>query len=69
MKNWTIAPEKKATPIERRIPKTMVKAFAVLIYSHRFSESSEYIILIAEIATAAPRSSNTMDTVVDVGSP
>ncbi len=61
----------KATMTERNIPEMMSTAFSVLMYWDRLARvwSSATMIFMMAMATAAPNSSNTMETVVDVGMP
>ena len=53
---------------ERKMPKITVRALEVLMRFPSSRVSSERILILA-IATEAPKSSKTIDTVVDVGIP
>ena len=65
-----IAPTENAIKTESKIPKIISVALSVLIYSPSCkSESLLLEIFIIDITTAAPKSSNTIDTVVEVGIP
>ena len=66
----TTAPTEKATKTESKIPPIICVALVTLIYSASILASPPVAkILINETATAAPNSSNTIETVVDVGIP
>ena len=67
---WTTEPAMKATTTETRMPVMMVRALEVLMKSTTSaSEASATQSLYIAAAMALPKSSKTMDTVVDVGSP
>src|SRR5699024_8546086 len=66
----TKAPMLKAIKMDKKIPVITSVALAVLIYCHTVATDSPFAaILIKDIITAAPKSSNTIDTVVEVGRP
>ena len=59
-----------ATTTESNIPDIIASALSELIYSPKSAAvCPNSFILIMDIATADPKSSNTIDTVVDVGKP
>ena len=68
-KYCTNAPNVKATATERNIAKITVNAFSVFNNSAKVSPSGPIAIFINANAKVPPNSSNTIDTVVDVGIP
>lgn len=64
-----MVPRTKAMAMEMKMPPMMANAFPLLIYSARLSPDPEVHTVNSETATAAPNSSNTNDTVVEVGKP
>ena len=69
-KNWTNAPIEKATMTDKNIPKIIWVALDVFMYVDKSINASLLDeILIIDMTTAAPKSSKTMETVVEVGRP
>ena len=62
-------PKKNATATERNMPIITERAFSVFSKSPMSAILSPEEIFTSATANAAPRSSKTMDTVVDVGKP
>ncbi len=69
VKNWTIVPKMKAMATDRNIPMITDRAFSVLSRSPIARVLSGAMILNSATTNVAPSSSNTIDTVVDVGIP
>ena len=65
---WTKVPTAKAIATETNIAIIIVNALLVFMSSPALMAESPKVFINA-IATVPPRSSNTMETVVDVGSP
>jgi hypothetical protein len=66
----TAIPTVKERITDKRILTTISEAFSVLIYCGRVDQSPVVVaILYNPRQTAAPKSSKTMDTVVEVGRP
>lgn len=65
----TIAPTAKAIHTDNNIPDIIANAFSELMYDIKVPiDSPDAIILKSDTATAAHNNSNTIETVVDVGS-
>ena len=67
--NCTRVPKKKAMATERNMPSMTESAFSVLRRSLNPRSGVSVAILISDTTNVAPSSSNTIDTVVDVGMP
>ena len=65
----TTEPKKKAIATDRNIAKITVNALSVFSRSPNCKAPSEWAILIRASATVPPKSSNTRETVVEVGIP
>lgn len=68
-RNCTTVPNTKAMPTERKIPRITESAFSVLSKSPTPRVFSGAAILKSATTNVAPRSSNTSETVVEVGIP
>jgi hypothetical protein len=69
VRNCTTVPKKKATATERKMPMMTERAFSVLRSVAKPKASPPAAILMSDTAKAAPKSSKTMETVVEVGMP
>ena len=66
---WTTVPKKKAIATERKIPSMTERAFSVFRRSLKPIRSMPPASFMSATTNVAPRSSKTIETVVDVGMP